>query len=93
MACGKFLSQFQTTGTASNGKTVSLLFPTNSFDKSVHAMLDCVDCHTGVKDLVHASNLPPPDCSACHDKEAKQYAASIHGVSHTLGASGAARAA
>jgi hypothetical protein len=73
-----------------DGKIVPLLFPTNSFQKSVHSMLDCTDCHTGIKDLVHESKLPPPDCSGCHEKEAKDYATSIHGLSHKLGASGAA---
>ena len=32
-------------------------------------MLDCVDCHDGIKDLVHPSKLPPPNCAGCHDKE------------------------
>jgi len=73
-----------------NGQEVALLFPTNAFDKSLHASLDCIDCHEGIKDLVHDSKLPPPNCSGCHEDEAKQYAASIHGLSHTLGASGAA---
>jgi hypothetical protein len=79
------------------GKSVPMaVFPTNRFDKSVHAKLSCVDCHTGVKDLVHESKLPPPNCSTCHDAKsnheeaAKGYATSIHGVSHALGASGAA---
>ncbi len=36
------------------------------------------------------AKLPPPDCTGCHEKEGKDYAASIHGVSHALGASGAA---
>ena len=72
------------------GKTVSLLFPTNSFQNSVHAKLACVDCHNGIKDLVHESKLPPPNCAGCHAKEGTDYAASIHGVSHALGASGAA---
>jgi cytochrome b subunit of formate dehydrogenase len=72
------------------GKIVPLLFPTNAFQKSVHSMLDCTDCHTGIKDLVHPSSLPPPDCSGCHEKETKDYATSIHGLSHKLGASGAA---
>ncbi|HUA37967.1 MAG TPA: cytochrome c3 family protein [Candidatus Sulfopaludibacter sp.] len=72
-----------------NGKTESLIFPTNTFAHSVHSNLNCVDCHTGVKDLVH-DPLGPPDCAHCHEQEAKDYAASIHGVSHLLGASGAA---
>ncbi|MGC9940483.1 MAG: cytochrome c3 family protein [Verrucomicrobiota bacterium] len=74
-----------------NGQKIPLaVFPTNSFALSVHSMLDCTDCHTGVKEMVHDANLPPPDCSGCHEQEAKDYATSIHGLSHALGASGAA---
>jgi cytochrome b subunit of formate dehydrogenase len=73
-----------------DGKTVSLVFSTNAFHQSVHAKLDCVDCHEGITDLVHPSKLPPPNCAGCHEKEGKDYETSIHGVSHKLGASGAA---
>jgi cytochrome b subunit of formate dehydrogenase len=74
-----------------DGQKVLLgVFPTNAFNLSVHSQLDCTDCHTGVKELVHDAKLPPPDCSGCHDKETKEYASSIHGMSHALGASGAA---
>jgi cytochrome b subunit of formate dehydrogenase len=75
-----------------NGQKIPLaIFPTNSFHKSVHNALDCTDCHTGIKELVHDAKLPPPDCGSCHEKEAEQYATSIHGMSHALGASGAAQ--
>lgn len=73
-----------------DGKKVALIFPTNRFNQSLHAKLDCVDCHEGIKDLVHESKLPPPNCSGCHEDAARQYATSIHGVSHSMGASGAA---
>jgi cytochrome b subunit of formate dehydrogenase/nitrate/TMAO reductase-like tetraheme cytochrome c subunit len=80
-----------------NGKEVPMeLFTTNRFDKSVHAKLNCIDCHKGIKDLVHDTPLPAPNCFSCHDTNATHvaathdYANSIHGVSHTLGASGAA---
>jgi len=73
-----------------DGKVVSLVFPTNSFANSVHSQLDCTDCHEGIKELVHPAKLPPPNCAGCHEKEAKEYATSIHGVSHELGSSGAA---
>src|ERR1041385_349635 len=53
---------------------IPLLFPTNAFNKSVHAKLDCIDCHEGIKDLVHPSKLPPPNCSGCHESEGKEYA-------------------
>jgi cytochrome b subunit of formate dehydrogenase len=67
------------------------LFPTNGFAKSVHAALDCVDCHDGIKEMVHDKNVPPPNCTGCHDREGKDYATSIHGMSHAMGASGAAQ--
>ena len=66
------------------------LFPTNGFAKSVHSSLDCVDCHDGIKEMVHDKNVPPPNCASCHEKEQKDYATSIHGMSHSMGASGAA---
>ena len=71
-------------------KVVSLIFPTNAFNQSLHAKFDCIDCHEGIKDLVHPSKLPPPNCAGCHEKEAKEYTTSIHGLSHAMGASGAA---
>jgi cytochrome b subunit of formate dehydrogenase len=66
------------------------LFPTNSFLKSVHAKLNCTDCHEGIKELVHPSGLPPAQCVSCHKDEAKLYADSIHGMSKAMGASAAA---
>ncbi|HEX7653880.1 MAG TPA: hypothetical protein VF607_10260, partial [Verrucomicrobiae bacterium] len=75
-----------------NGHAVAMaLFPTNGFAKSVHSALDCIDCHDGVKELQHDKNLPAPNCAGCHEKEAKEYATSIHGMSHSMGASGAAQ--
>ena len=35
------------------------LFPTNAFPKSVHAKLNCTDCHDTIKEMVHPSGLPP----------------------------------
>jgi cytochrome b subunit of formate dehydrogenase len=74
-----------------NGKTQSLKFPAAAFAKSVHAAFDCTDCHGGIKDLPHDAKLPPPNCAACHDQQAKDYTTSIHGMSHAMGASGAAQ--
>jgi cytochrome b subunit of formate dehydrogenase len=75
-----------------NGHSEPLaLFPTNGFANSVHSQLDCIDCHDGIKEMVHDKNVPPPNCTGCHEKEAKDYAGSIHGMSHSLGASGAAQ--
>ncbi len=80
-----------------NGKTVPFgIFPTNIFQKSIHGKLNCTDCHRGIKDMVHESRLPKPECAPCHeskpnhDKAATEYASSIHGMSHKMGASAAA---
>jgi len=72
------------------------LFSTNVFAASVHAKLNCVDCHAGVKEMVHPSHLPPAQCDGCHDgppnhnDAVTNYAMSIHGMSKALGASAAA---
>ena len=60
------------------------------FTKSVHGKLNCVDCHVGIPETPHPSKLPPAQCASCHEKPSAQYAASIHGMSHKLGASDAA---
>jgi hypothetical protein len=73
------------------GKVVPMaLFPTNSFPKSVHAKLNCTDCHDSIKEMVHPSGLPPAQCASCHKDEAALYAGSIHGMSKAMGASAAA---
>jgi cytochrome b subunit of formate dehydrogenase len=63
------------------------------FTKSVHGRLLCVDCHVGIKDIPHDDKLPPAQCVSCHQDEARAYATSIHGMSHAMGASGAATCA
>jgi cytochrome b subunit of formate dehydrogenase len=60
------------------------------FAKSVHSKLSCVDCHVTIDETPHASKLPPAQCATCHEKQTAQYATSIHGMSHKMGASDAA---
>src|ERR1035437_3391814 len=63
------------------------------FAKSVHAKLNCVDCHVAITENPHASTLPPAQCATCHQTEATQYATSIHSVSHQMGGIDAASCA
>ncbi|HTL68872.1 MAG TPA: hypothetical protein VL200_14505 [Lacunisphaera sp.] len=63
------------------------------FAKSVHAKLNCVDCHDTIKETPHASKLPHAQCASCHADATAQYARSIHGLSHQMGASDAASCA
>jgi cytochrome b subunit of formate dehydrogenase len=62
------------------------------FAKSVHAKLACVDCHADIKDTSH-SKVAPAQCASCHGEAVKQYATSIHGMSHKMGSSDAASCA
>ena len=63
------------------------------FAKSIHGKLNCVDCHATITDATHPAKLPPAQCASCHAKPAEQYASSIHGMSHKMGASEAATCA
>ena len=79
------------------GKSAPIeLLQTNLFTKSVHGSLLCIDCHSGIKELIHEGKQPPAQCGSCHDgknnhgKENKDYAGSIHGMSRSMGTSAAA---
>lgn len=41
--------------------------------QSVHAGLDCIDCHTAVSKVPHKEELPPPECKGCHADVAAIY--------------------
>jgi cytochrome b subunit of formate dehydrogenase len=74
------------------GKEISLFVDQAKFAGTVHQTNACVSCHSDITDKHPDDNVPAraPNCAACHTAPASEYAASIHGVSHTLGASGAA---
>jgi nitrate/TMAO reductase-like tetraheme cytochrome c subunit len=70
--------------TSASGKTVAV--NQAAFEASIHARagMSCVDCHTDLRqvaDFPHAERLKPADCSACHEPEARELAASVHGQS------------
>ena len=63
------------------GRTVSLYVSEKGFAASIHAGLSCVNCHQDLegKELPHDTPLKKVNCGACHETEAKQHAASLHG--------------
>ncbi len=63
------------------------------FTRSVHGGLNCIDCHASITSADHPAELPPAQCASCHQDEVAQYATSIHGMSHQMGASEAASCA
>src|ERR1035437_4944621 len=38
------------------------------FAGSVHGKLNCVDCHTAIKETPHPAKLPLAQCISCHEK-------------------------
>ncbi|HEU5069981.1 MAG TPA: hypothetical protein VFV96_06170, partial [Verrucomicrobiae bacterium] len=80
------------TKTGPDGKEVSVFVDETLFKASVHRTNNCVSCHQDITTQHPDDNKPVAsvDCARCHGPEANQYAASIHGVSHKLGASAAA---
>jgi uncharacterized protein with PIN domain len=67
--------------TERKGHTVSLFVNEKAFGASIHGGLECVNCHADLqgKELPHEAPLAKVDCGACHESEAKQHAASLHG--------------
>jgi len=81
--------------TKDTGKAISLFVDEAKFLTAVHKTNNCSSCHSDIGLKHPDDNVPvkPVNCGTCHDKQSKEYSTSIHGVSHTLGASGAATCA
>ena len=77
------------------GKVVSLYMDEAKLAGSVHKTVSCASCHSDLTLQHPDNNLPAKrvDCASCHKKEGAAYATSIHGVSRSMGASGAASCA
>ena len=91
-ACLDCHSDKTLTRTNAAGKLISLFVDEARLKATIHKTNLCTTCHADVTSNHPDDNVPvqPPSCVNCHDKESKDYASSIHGVSHKLGASGAA---
>ena len=83
------------TKTGADGKEVAVFVDEKLFGTSIHRTNTCVSCHQDLTSKHPDDNKPaqPASCTACHAEESRQYTGSIHGVSHTLGASAAASCA
>jgi hypothetical protein len=58
----------------------SLYFDKAKFDRSVHAKINCIECHrdANVDDFPHQPKLKPVQCDGCHAPEVKAYLISRH---------------
>ncbi len=91
-ACLECHSDKTLTKTNAAGKEISLFVDEARLKATVHSTNTCADCHADITSKHPDDNVPmqPPSCIKCHEKETTDYATSMHGASHKLGASGAA---
>src|SRR6266567_4453273 len=91
-ACLECHSDKTLSKTNAAGDVLSLFIDEPRFLAAVLKTNTCATCHSDLTVKHPDDNIPakPVNCARCHEKQAGEYAASIHGVSHTLGASGAA---
>ena len=91
-ACLECHSDKTLTKTNAAGKEVSLFVDEATLKTTIHSTNTCTDCHADITSKHPDDNLPmqPPSCIKCHEGPVKEYAMSMHGVSHQIGASGAA---
>jgi len=45
---------------------------------SVHGVLGCKDCHTGIKNFPHPATISKVQCASCHADQAAEAAKSVH---------------
>lgn len=67
--------------TRENGQPV--VVQTERFAASIHASLNCVDCHSDLAsgaDFPHPPQLAKVNCATCHQPSVEQYEAGIHAL-------------
>src|SRR5438046_2097644 len=79
------------TRTNAAGRVIPLYVDAARLAASVHKGQTCSACHADLTSRHPDDDVPAKavQCQQCHEKAGKEYATSIHGVSHALGASGA----
>jgi formate dehydrogenase gamma subunit len=68
-----------------NGKEVPVHVDPAKFDKSVHGIFGCADCHTGVKEYPHEPAPARVSCAQCHEDAVTAHAKSVHGKAYAKG--------
>ena len=73
--------------TNSAGKAISLYVDSGKFKLSVHRTNSCISCHADITARHPDDNRPvlPVNCSICHERPAKSFAASVHGLALQAG--------
>ena len=69
---------------------MSMYVDVKQLEHSVHADLECTDCHAVTADHPNGEPVGDPTCGNCHDDELADYVQSIHGKAHHQGNKSAA---
>lgn len=74
--------------TERRGRTISLFVDFQSYSRSVHQDMECIDCHqdAAVEEFPHAEQLEKINCGMCHDVADEEFNAGIHGKALKRGA-------
>ncbi|MBF0501305.1 MAG: cytochrome c3 family protein [Candidatus Riflebacteria bacterium] len=59
--------------------------PDDALKGTPHEGFNCVDCHTGIKEIPHAVRLSRPACASCHPAEEEDLKKSVHGLAAAKG--------
>jgi cytochrome b subunit of formate dehydrogenase len=63
------------------GRQVSMHVNKARYDGSVHAPMECTDCHSDISEYPHEPAPQPVDCSGCHSDSVEAWQRSIHAES------------
>jgi len=58
----------------------SVFVDTAKHNASVHANLNCITCHTDIKEFPHPAKIAKVKCSSCHEEPADDISKSVHEV-------------
>ena len=65
--------------TEEGGRVRSLYLNGDTFRRSVHGDLECIDCHQDITELPHDERLERVDCGFCHEDAVAEVSRSAHG--------------
>jgi len=70
-----------------NGRTKSLYVSSGTINSSVHADIECTDCHEDIdgEDLPHREVFKKVECGNCHDDVMELYQECLHGQAKAKG--------
>ncbi len=69
------------------GKEIFVFVDQKKFASSVHANINCIDCHIDLKDteFPHKEDVAKAECTKCHKEENTMYGEGLHGRAYARG--------